>query len=49
VPIVDVPFEPCWTLRLLGLALIEKSDAVTVSPTVVVCVPLEPVAVMVIV
>ena len=49
VPIVEAPLPPCWMLNAVGLALIEKSDAVTVSPTVVVCVPLEPVPVMVIV
>jgi hypothetical protein len=49
VAIVDVPLAPCWMLRLDGFALIEKSDAVTVSPTVVVCVTLAPVPVTVIV
>jgi hypothetical protein len=52
VEMVEVPFAPCATLRLAGLALIEKSDAaaaVTVSVTVVVCVALVPVPVTVIV
>jgi len=49
VPIVEAPLPPCWMLRLVGLALIEKSDAVTVRPTVVVCVALVPVPVTVIV
>ena len=35
VPIVDVPLCPWATLRLLGLAEIEKSDATTLSATVV--------------
>src|SRR5438067_12358767 len=38
VPMVELPLEPCGTLRLLGLAPIEKSEAPTVRPTVVVCV-----------
>src|SRR5207253_2891117 len=49
--IVEVPLEPATTLRLLGLALIEKSSttaAVTVSETAVVCVALVPVPVTVI-
>ncbi len=52
MPIVEVPFPPCATDRLLGLALIEKSDkaaAVTVNATDVECVALEPVPVTVIV
>jgi len=49
VPIVDVPLLPCGTLRLFGLALIEKSDATTVKTTVVVCVALALVPVTVIV
>src|SRR5262249_43279175 len=32
VLIVDVPFPPCTIVRLLGLAVIEKSDVVTVRP-----------------
>ncbi len=35
-PIVLEP--PCWTVRLAGLAEIEKSDAVKVSDTVAECV-----------
>src|ERR1700730_8107224 len=42
VLIVEVPLEPCWMVRLDGLALIEKlfggGGAVTVSVTVVECV-----------
>ena len=49
VLIVDVPLPPCWTLRVPGLAAIEKSDNVTVSATEVVCVALAPVPVTVIV
>ena len=49
VEIVDVPFCPWATLMLLGLAEIEKSDAVTVNPTVVVWLPLAAVPVTVIV
>src|SRR5437773_1411561 len=53
VPIVDVPLAPCWMLRLLGVAVIAKSDggaAVTVRATVVVCTaPVAPVPVTVIV
>ena len=53
VEIVEVPLPPCWMLRLLGLALIEKSEggaAVTVRATVVECVaPVAPVPVTVIV
>ena len=49
VEIVDVSFAPCWMLRLLGLAPIEKSVATTVRPTLVVCVALDPVPVTVIV
>ena len=49
VLIVDVPLLPCATLRLLGLALIEKFDATTVNATEVVCVALVPVPVTVIV
>jgi hypothetical protein len=51
VEMVEVPFAPCATLRLLGLAEIEKSEGaavVTVSVTVVVCVALVPVPVTVI-
>jgi hypothetical protein len=48
VEIVEAPLLPCATLRLLGLALIEKSDgAVTVSATVVACAALEPAPVIV--
>lgn len=50
VEIVEVPLAPCTTPTLAGLAEIEKSEAgaaVTVSATVVVCVPLVPVPVMV--
>src|SRR6266536_3472002 len=36
VPIIELPLEPCGTLRLLGLAPIEKSEAPNVRPTVVV-------------
>jgi len=32
VLIVDVPLAPCATLRLLGLALIEKSDGAVLQP-----------------
>jgi hypothetical protein len=46
---VDVPLLPCCTLRSVGFAAIEKSDAVTVRETEVVCVPLVPVPVTVIV
>lgn len=52
VLIVDVPFEPCATARLAGLAVIEKSDGgagFTVRLTLVVCVAVEPVPVTVIV
>ena len=52
VLIVDVPLLPCWTLRLVGFALIEKSSVgggVTVRPMSTVWVALEPVAVTVIV
>ena len=49
VPIDDVALPPCVTPTLLGLAEIEKSEVVTVSPTVVVCVALAPVPVTVIV
>jgi hypothetical protein len=53
VLIVEVPLPPCAMPRLLGLALIEKSDggggAVTVRLTVVVWVALVPVPVTVIV
>jgi hypothetical protein len=52
VLIVDVPLLPCCTLRLLGLAAIEKSSAgggVTVNETSTECVALEPVPVAVIV
>jgi hypothetical protein len=52
VPIVDVPLAPCATLRLAGLALIEKSSAgggVTVSETSTEWVALDPVPVTVIV
>ena len=48
VETVDVPFCPCATLMLLGLAEIEKSDAVTVRATVVVWLPLAAVPVTVI-
>src|SRR6266496_1269622 len=49
VPIIELPLEPCGTLRLLGLAPIEKSEAPTVRPTVVVWVApaLVPVTVLV--
>ena len=49
VEIVDVPLCPCATLRLFGLAEIEKSDATTFSATVVAWLPLAavPVTVMV--
>ena len=52
VEIVELPLEPCPTLKLVGLAAIEKSDAgadVTVSATVVACVALALVPVTVIV
>jgi hypothetical protein len=52
VLIVAVPLLPCCTLRLLGLAAIEKSSAgggVTVNETSTVCVALDPVPVAVIV
>ena len=52
VEIVDVPFAPCTSERLAGLALIEKSfvtGAVIVKLTVVLCVALAPVPVTVIV
>ena len=49
VEIVDVPFPPCATETVSGLALIEKSDCATVSETVVVCDPLAAVPVTVIV
>jgi hypothetical protein len=52
VPIVDVPFEPCTSVRLVGVADIEKSGgggAVTVRLTAVECVALGPVPVTVIV
>jgi hypothetical protein len=45
VLIVDVPLAPCTTDKLVGFALIEKSDAtgaVTVNVTDVVCVVLAP-------
>jgi hypothetical protein len=51
VATVELPFAPCATDRLLGLALIEKSDttaAVTVNVTVVECVALAAVPVTVI-
>jgi len=51
VEIVEEPPPPWATLRLLGLAAIEKSDVpdgVTVSDTEVVCVALVPVPVTVI-
>jgi hypothetical protein len=51
VEINDVPLDPCTRLKLVGLALIEKSfttGAVTVSVTEVACVALDPVAVTVI-
>jgi len=51
VEIVEVPLLPCAMLTLPGLAAIEKSlggGAVTVRPTDVVCVALEPVPVTVI-
>jgi hypothetical protein len=50
VEIVEVPLLPWATLRLLGFALIEKSDGggvVTVRATVVACVALDPVPVIV--
>jgi hypothetical protein len=50
VEIVEVPLLPWATLRLLGLALIEKSlDAgvVTVNATVVACAALDPAPVIV--
>src|SRR3954462_6511368 len=40
VPIVEVPLCPCAALRLPGLAEIEKSDATTLSATVVEWLPL---------
>src|SRR5881394_2175980 len=46
VEMVDVPFAPCASERLAGLALIEKSfatGAVIVKLTVVLCVALVPV------
>ena len=50
VEIVEVPLEPGATVKLLGLALIEKSLLLTtVSVTFVVCVALVPVPVTVIV
>jgi len=49
VPIDEVPLAPWARLRLLGVAEIEKSDAVTVRATDVVCVALVPVPVTVIV
>ena len=51
VEISDVPLDPCTMLKLVGLALIEKSfttGTVTVSATEVVCVALAPVPVTVI-
>ena len=47
VPIVEAPLPPCATETELGLALMEKSDWVTVSETVVVCEPLAAVPVTV--
>jgi len=50
VEIVELPLDPCTTLRLLGLALTEKSSAaagVMVSETDVVCVALVPLPVTV--
>ncbi len=39
VTAVEIVLEPpCWTVRLAGLAEIEKSDAVKVSDTVAECV-----------
>ncbi len=38
VEIVEEPVAPCAPLTLAGLAESEKSDAVTVSPTLVECV-----------
>ena len=52
VPIVEVPLAPCCTVRLLGVAVIAKSNgvaAVTLSVTGVVCVALALVPVTVIV
>src|SRR5205823_4780736 len=52
VEIVDVPFAPCTSERLAGLALMEKSfvtGAAIVNETVVLCVVLVPVPVTVIV
>src|SRR6266550_1282731 len=52
VEMVEVPFAPCTSERLAGLALIEKSfvtGAVIVKLTVVLCVALAPVPVTVIV
>ena len=48
VETVDAPFCPWATLMLLALAEIEKSDAATVNPTVVVWLPLAAVPVTVI-
>ncbi len=48
MPIVDVPLPACAMVRAFGVALSEKSDAVTVSVTVVVCVALALVPVTVI-
>jgi len=51
VLIVEVPLDPCATVRLLGLALIEKSEGgagLTVRLTVVACVAVDPVPVIVI-
>src|SRR5256886_4594389 len=47
VEIVDVVLPPCAAETLLGFALIEKSEAVTASMTVVLCVALVPVPVTV--
>src|SRR2546430_3145204 len=47
VEIVDVALPPCAAETLLGFALIEKSEAVTASMTVVLCVALVPVPVTV--
>jgi hypothetical protein len=52
VEIVEPPLPPCGAVMLVGLAEREKSGAgaaVTVRPTVVVCVALDPAPVMVIV
>src|SRR5215210_2931260 len=49
VAIVDAPLDPCATVTDAGDAEMEKSEPTTLSVTAVVCVPLEPVPVIVIV